>query len=142
MLLVSKSCRLRVFYIHVCFTTTVKRLVTLTCRQVGHLAFKLVGIGCIINKISRRDLREYNWFFAVNPILEDMMFMSARGRRCQVSVWSVGDIFMLGSFFLCVRIAVGGNSVRPNGIRASTSFHVPSRSFNALLHLNYVEVIH
>ncbi|CAH1635676.1 unnamed protein product [Spodoptera littoralis] len=51
---------------------------------------------------------------------------------------SARDIFILRSVFLRVRDAVGGNGVRPNGIRAPTSFRVSSCGRNTSLHLNYV----
>lgn len=51
---------------------------------------------------------------------------------------SARDIFVPGSVFLRVRGAVGGNGVRPNGIRAPTWFRVSSCGRNTSLHLNYV----
>lgn len=51
---------------------------------------------------------------------------------------SARDIFVPQSVFLRVRGAVGGNGVRPNGIRAPTWFRVSSCGRNTSLHLNYV----
>lgn len=75
------------------------------------------------------------------PLIRKINMSRTVRRRVLSSVHrmlSVRDIFIPGSVFLRVRIAVGGNGVRPNGIQAPTSFRVSSCARNISLHLNYV----